>query len=740
MEAERKLLKIAGILYGVIGALLLSAPVYGVFLIVTGIYFFSQADEDAETLYKNRVIHYILAAIGIANLVGSILVFIVQDNIAKYRRMVNGTNAPPKVIYKMDKEAKKIDILIKLGVAMIFVSGLLFATTSWSFINNYIKAFALILFGILFLVLSLFTEQKLKLYRSSYMYWLLSMSLFLLTIVGILYFGIFGEYLTYQGSGSNLAYAITFLTGAGLCLTTYYKFPKDYLLYACYGAIILAIVNIITFLNLSQMMNIAIISLIVMITNIIDRKQGVLHTFSTLLSYILFAFILVATKENELDMLIACSINILNLNYLIIASKTKDIAFINVLLTQIIIVYGISNFTVLGDCIYIMMAILLTIYVLLINGNVIETKKLTQRMNYALYTTIMIVLFLTTISLDKFYVPSTYIFISMFQLAVNIMIKRGLFRMESWKVANYIQPLLVFNIVEAIVTYIHNPLSELYVLAIITIIFSVMYFFYKEEPDKSTLYVYLVLFLIISFSLRVTYDEIFASLAFVLASLFLFTKQYVEENEEVITKIKLYISYLVLLTSLYIPFVHYNVLEINIFIPALIFIILVFIIAPLLKNEWIKKLSYLYIILPLLTLINQASLDYSTRIVLESIVWLYVLFLINKFFVKDDLAKSIITIVGIIVFCMEPFFLEDIIAGIYIGVLALVIILIGYRKEGLYPLFVTGIIMTILNIIYRLKEVWKVIPFWLYLLVGGLTIIGFVTYRELKKQKQKETK
>ena len=38
-----------------------------------------------------------------------------------------------------------------------------------------------------------------------------------------------------------------------------------------------------------------------------------------------------------------------------------------------------------------------------------------------------------------------------------------------------------------------------------------------------------------------------------------------------------------------------------------------------------------------------------------------------------------------------------------------------------------------LNIIVQLQTVWEKVPFYLYLLVFGLGIIGFVSYKELKK-------
>lgn len=736
MEVDKKLLRIAGILYGISGAFLFSAPVYGIFLLIAGVYIYSQANESEEEIHKNRVIHYIIGIIGMVNIVSSVLVLCAQDNIAKRIRASRGINAPPKVIYKLDKESRKIDILLKLGVAMIFISGLLFATTSWDFMNDYLKAFALILFGSLFLGLSIYTEKKLKLYRSSYMYWLLSVSLFMLTVVGILYFGIFGEYLTYVGSGSKLAYAITFLTGAGFAITTYCKFPKKYLLFSCYGLIAAGIASLFSYMNLSEMMVVSLITIIVMILNILIQKKGAIHTFSRILSYILFGFIMMASSNQEIEVLFACMINVINLNYLTFIDKKDNESVLNILLTYILIIFGLVSFKSLGDSRCIMIALTSSVYTLLINGNIIPTKSNTQKLNYIGYSFIMFILFLISIEKESFSIPCTYVFIALIHLGINTMIKYGLFRMDSWKVANYIQPLMILWLVESIVTYFHDPITSAYELAIVVLIYCGIHFFSKEELDKNILFGYIIgIGTIFLLQLHRFYD-IYSSLLLTLSSTYVFILSYKGEEKE--TKVKLTLSYLLLLSSIYVPFVHHNILEINILYPSLLFIVLIFVLSPLLKKERIQKISYLYIILPLTTLIETSGFDYEIQKILGSITGLYIVFLFNKFFIKNSFVKNLTIILGIVLFCTNVLFTEGIYSGIYIGILGILVILLGYKKDELFPIFITGIILTILNIIYRLKEVWKVIPFWLYLLVGGLTIIGFVTYREIKKQSQKE--
>ena len=121
--------------------------------------------------------------------------------------------------------------------------------------------------------------------------------------------------------------------------------------------------------------------------------------------------------------------------------------------------------------------------------------------------------------------------------------------------------------------------------------------------------------------------------------------------------------------------------------------------APLLKHEWIKKTSYLYAIIPIYSLIQMPGIDYSVGVILKSLTGIYVLFLVAKFFINNALVRNIMMIIGIIYFCFEPFLISDIYTGIYIGVVGLVVLIVGYVRKDSFPLFVTGLIMTIINIV-----------------------------------------
>lgn len=131
-------------------------------------------------------------------------------------------------------ETNKINSLLKLGLFLILLSGILFATTSWNNISVTFKSFFLVFFGTVFLVLSYFTEKKLKLKTTSFVYSLLSISFYFFTWVYLCCFKVFGDILSFRGLGLNLTLSISCLIINILLLYIYSRFNYKSLLYVIY--------------------------------------------------------------------------------------------------------------------------------------------------------------------------------------------------------------------------------------------------------------------------------------------------------------------------------------------------------------------------------------------------------------------------------------------------------------------------------------------------------------------------
>ena len=120
--------------------------------------------------------------------------------------------------------------------------------------------------------------------------------------------------------------------------------------------------------------------------------------------------------------------------------------------------------------------------------------------------------------------------------------------------------------------------------------------------------------------------------------------------------------------------------------------------------------------------------------VLSNFFWLYVLFLVIKFFISNKEAKDIVATIGLSVIIASIIFVTDILVGLYIGLLSIILIFTTFNSEHLKKLFYCNIVITMLNIVVQLWEFWTQIPFYLYLLLVGIALIAFVTYKELHKK------
>ena len=726
MKDGMKLMKIGSIIKMVLGLIWIQEPVIGPLILLSGVLLYFLTNEYEKIIEKKFWI-YFLSIISFPDLIGSILIWIGLSNYQKDYVVSNPKNAPPKVVYVVDKETRKIDILLKLGVGMVFVSSLLFATTSWSFISNIVKVIALVIFGILFLVLSGITESKFKLYKSSYIYWLLSMSLFTLAIVAILYFHLFGRFLSFQGLGYNLAYMITFLTGSAFTIITYLKYPKKYLLWIAYTGIIISIISLFSHVELTTMMIICALSIIALLTNVLISKKTTLFEFSKVLTYILCIFSL-ATKGEALETSITRLINIVSINYLYLLSLKKTDSFIYMILTYILITYGLLSFQKAGVIVLFIVALVSSLYTILMNARIIPVEENNRKMNYALYSLVVAYTFFNTILVSPNKLGFYQIGITILYFIVNLMTKYGLCNIKKLPITKKIEPLSIFTIVFSIVNLLLKNNVALYAYIASSIVFCILSFIRKDQEENN--YNEWAIIITSFLALLVNNNQLISFLLTIITSLIVFTK--VMEKED--RKIKNIFSYVLLLSSLYIPFICFNTLKMELIVIVILFIIVIGLITYFLNDSLITRISYIFITLPIISLIGEYNINPMIEDMLFSILLLYVTFIIIQFYVKKPLVKNILGIIGIILSISIVFFTESLITGIYVGIIGIIIIAFGYKKEELFPIFIAGIILTIINILYRLKEVWKVIPFWLYLLIGGLAIIGFVLYKEIKKE------
>ena len=721
MDTAKKYLKISGIINCIIGLLLFAIPLYGIALVGSGIFLYALSQESIKDIYDSKTILLISAIVFIPfNCLASIFLFLTFSELKGIRVEVNGQNAPNE-----DKESKKIDILLKLGVGMVFLSGILFATTSWKIITDLTKAISLLIAGTLFLGLSYLTDKKLNLKKSSYMYWMLSMSFYILTIVGLLYLGVFSNYLTYGGLGKYLAYCITFLSVSGFSYATYLKYGKRYFAFASYAGLFSALYNGLSFLKFEPLLNICILSLIVFALNIIIKKENILHKFSNILSYVLFVPIISNfSNANEYIVLLTCILNIININYLIYQKEDFKVPIINIIITYILSFIGILNLGI--DNIGIYLGVFLSIYTIIINYNLLTDNKLLKETNFIFYAISSMIVYIM-LSISNINLALLY---SLLFLLVNTITKFEIFKCNKCESSNLFELLGVLSVVYSFFIIFKYETYMNYILIITNLIYCIIHSMIKDEKSKKIYRVIIVICNVINILSNSIDTECFAGILVLLSSLYMLVYSYIDFKTP-----DVYINYIVFLSSIFIPFVSINVLELNKLLVSIIFILLMCLVIVISKEENIKKITYIYTILPLVSIIEYFDQDNIFKEVCYSLLILYTTFLINKLFIKNKSTINLITIIGSTIALLPIIFTIDIAIGLYVGGIGIILIIIGFTDDSFSPIFKFGVIVTIINIIIQLLDLWKQIPFWFYLLIVGLGIIGFVMYREIKKSK-----
>jgi len=101
--------------------------------------------------------------------------------------------------------------------------------------------------------------------------------------------------------------------------------------------------------------------------------------------------------------------------------------------------------------------------------------------------------------------------------------------------------------------------------------------------------------------------------------------------------------------------------------------------------------------------------------------------------------QLVVLLIVTIILVSDALYSNTIYDAIMIGVLSLASILSGmhYRIKAY---FFVGICVLLLNVLLQTKPYWGNFPWWGYLIIAGLTLIGFASSYELQKQKKDSSK
>jgi len=723
MLKTNKFIKISSIIYLISAIFIIPyLNTYGGIQLCLGIGLLAYSFLSIEELINKKVLLIILAIISIfLNFVSAILLFIAFDELSRFK-----DNNKISSSEEISSETKKVDLLLKIGLGMVFASGIILTTTSWEAISDIIKCIGLVLVGVLFIGLSKFSETKLKIEKTTKAYYILGLFFFLLTLVGIGVFGTFSEWFSYTGEGKNLVYFCTFTLLSILTFLIYKKFNQKEYKYISYSILPLSLYHILLFIGLNIELTILVISAITITINILikDSKLKDITNISEIISYIIWPILLIQ-KTNDLNIIVIITsiINIINIIYLTLKNTDNFNNIISTIISYILITNIALRLQ--SDNANIILFIIATIFYILVNHNKINSSKYIKITNQIIYN-ILITSTLFTISDD-----SLKLFICSIIYALVNFISCYITNKEDSKFDIYYQPIVLLITVASICQILGEliNINMIYEFSICIIIYTLINFISKDKKIQKIYYIYLIIITILTLLINAESKSIISSILTILSSLYIFK----EKKHSIWSYILILVSILFLRGTLakYIPIITTNIINI------IIFIILTYILK---NNIKLKRINLFAMLIPMYSLINSQGIYGEIKTILLNIYAFYILFLVLTLFVKENKTKDILTTIYTSVIILFVIFKSSLLIGLYVGIIGICIIFITYNKKDYKSSFYCGIVITILNIIIQLGEYWSKIPFGLYLLIAGIAIIGFVTIKELKKQKEPQQK
>ena len=715
-----------GIIYLLFGKATISILIFALSLIIV-----SFSKDMGFDLINDKKMLIILSIIDLPIcFISSIFLFSYISKLSDYEKQVNGIKAPPK--------KNKNTIFLIVGIGLVIISGIILATTSWNYISNYYKVLILGSFAIIFYILSLIIEKKLS--RISYLYWILSVIFFTLVIISMFYFNLFNNYLNYSNSNKYLSYTITYFTISIFSLISYLKYKREYLFNFTYFSIFIGLTYILKYFKLDISIILLILSSIIFLLNIFFSKDNKFNFINTLCSYLLVSYLFKQVISHEeltnLESIFYISSSIINaLNLLnFFKSNSKFINIFNLLLSYLLILLSINiNETPLVNLIIVL---LLVSFSFIINSNSIgkndDFKKANQIVITILLITFSIESFILVDDYDNFNLNTLYnILIPIIFLIYNSLSYRGLCKLKKIDNLKILNPFVIFlletGIFKITSTIFNFRYTIIYTLSLLTFIYCILI---NIKSNKNTYRIACLITLVMSLYANYIEANTLIGALLILPSYYLYKDSIKTDNKtyKVITNI-------LLLFSLYLP-ISMDLPSMLIISRILGYILILCIIILFCDDELLKKLSYFLFIVPFIGILNYKELDPNISILIPSIIILYITFLLNKFIIKQVNLKKIIIIFGVLL-AIEVIssIIPSTISLVYISLISLILTLFGYFNDNYTAIFNFGVLLMVINIIIELRDIWGVIPIWLYLLIMGLIIIIIYTFMQARDSK-----
>ncbi len=661
-----------------------------------------------------------------------------------------------KAMSEEDKAKISNSILIITGALLVVFASIIFLVSAWDSIPNIIKTLILVVIQMLFLTFENICDKKLSIPKISKVFRYLTYSFVPIILMSLSFFELVGDFFSISGEGSKWFFSIIFLI-TDITYKVIGKSKEDILLKR--ASLIAEIIAIIFFFSnfenvyflLYALVIHNIIMYILLQGNYLDNKAyKILNIF---LSYLLIPIAFLYSRSYEvINNSIILFLLALSFFYRIYSEKNNKIQpyMIAFLITYFLAVKSVLNVDIFPYLIYIIS--LFTILCLKLVLKVENDKKTIIKLVSILGLIIIglsilnaekTLAFLSTISIGiilylilyVMYDKNYYKFITYILFA--IMLFSICYITEVKEIAKYVLlvvPVLAYCI-ENLMNTQNDKYSKIFItgtLCIETIILIgtlqvmiplilVLYYVKKEKINED------ILFIPIFYSLSIFFisNEIIRTIIGIILSI---VYTYFSTKKE---KINIYLIFSFI--ALVLTCLSSELNSILSFILFFIWSIIHYFYSK--EKEFFKLSSVLSLLGVYISLLNNLNVNMWSSYSLG--IYISLMFITRFVFkIKNENLYILESIIVCLITFVSSFIIGDVVDGLLLIFILLILAILSYTKN--YNNYLYGYIISMIGCIIILSsEYLKDIPWYVYILLIGLSLIIFALFDEKKKQSKK---
>ena len=712
-------------------------------LVTFGFCIYYRGREEGE-LVNSKLKFFILALANLCcvKVFSAIILFVICWKLENYKVGNKENLKLEKKKPTIDPQIRKIDILLKLGVVMVFIAGFVFATTGWHSLDPIVKVFIMLLVSAAFIKLSSFCEKNIKIKSTIYLYWILGMTFIIFAFFTIGYGEIFGNYFSLLGEGASLYSCFISAIIGVLGLISYLKFKESFFLNFVYSGILFIIIFLDTFFNLSFENTLLTIVPILTIINLFKCKDDfkTLNIFANLvlgiidMIFIVFTILCIFVDTNLIATIFLSVLLMFNIYNNILDGKD---GYINNFMPFVAYLLLLSSFITLISkaefdwvIVFIIMSLSFVIFnyvlALIINN---KTAK-----DYIYETSDLILLLNFLIAFGSYTWLPLLIAISMgiLYLVCNFIDGRQSYSTQVMYPINISMILLgCLNLVND--SFIGDDMF-IYWVAASLLIFVLIYCLTKKDYLTKIYRLFAMIAAVIATVIVIDSSTLAPPITiFIAISLFYAEINWNREDKESFKRWLL----LLLLINFFLGIRSMERILMNSLCPSYIFSNIVSIALYILvalfhqKDNFKFNICLLVVTLPMFSLIDNMEIGWISDILI-SILFYYSTFVLSTMLKNNSSLVKVIQYIGYtITYALVLFYDNNNYVLLYAFALIILSLLFGYYDKNYNALFKVSVVALIVGIIYQFGSFFTMIPLWLYLLLGGLILIGFATYKQM---------